>query len=57
MITLILLFIVLLIIAIPICILVGIGMISWKILLFLVACFILDLCMIILIKKCIKKKV
>ncbi len=49
MITLIILFILALIIAIPIAILVAIGMVSWKVLLFLVLCALLDFLMIKLI--------
>lgn len=49
MITLIILFILALIIAVPVAILVAIGMISWKVLLFLVLCALLDFLMIKLI--------
>ena len=49
MITLILLLIILIIIAIPLCILTVIGMISWKLLAFLLACALLDYLMIRLI--------
>lgn len=51
MLTLIVLFIAALIIAIPICIIVAIGCISWKVLLFLVVCFLLDFFMIRLVFK------